>query len=125
MTSDNSSPLVQITGGTVNVQAMAVGDHATATVNNYAEALKAAGHDAVLAKLSEVAEALKAHGDALPDQQTTADYVERIAKAAADKAPDKLTLKGFLAGLADEVKSVAAIATTVTDLAGAVSELFI
>ena len=43
---------------------------------------------------------------------------------AARKAPDRITLKSFLATLADEVKSISVIAGAVTGLAAAVGALF-
>ena len=126
MTRDSASgPLVQVSGGTVNVQAMAVGAHARATVNNAAADLTAAGRDEVLAKLTAVLQALEANGAALPDKTTADGLIERVATEAARDKPDKLTLKSFLGNLADEVKSVSAIATTVTALAGAIGTLFV
>ncbi len=129
MSRDKSGgPLVQVSGGTLNVQAMAVGAQARATVNNAAAALAAEGRDELLARLTavlEALEALEAHGAALPDAPTAQALVERIATEAASKKPDKLTLGSFLASLADQVKSVAGIATAVTALAGTVGALFV
>ncbi len=111
---------VQVTGGTVNVQAMAVGDHARATVNNAAGALQAAGHDDVAARLAAVLDALERHGAALPNAKEASELVEEIATEVAKKEPKATRVRSFLASLADQVKSVSTIATAVTGLAGAV-----
>jgi hypothetical protein len=116
---------IQISGGAINAQALAVGQGARAVVNNSAAALQAAGRDEVLAQLKAVLAALEAHGAALPDKTAADDLVERIAKEAAAEKPDKLTLKSFLGNLAEEVKSVASIAGTVTALATSVAGLFV
>ena len=112
------------TGGTMNIQAAAVGAHARATVTNAAPALEAAGRDDLLAKLTAVLDAIEAHGAALPDKPAAGQLVERIASEAATEKPDKLNLKSWLAGLADQVKSVSVIATAVTALAGSIGVLF-
>jgi hypothetical protein len=117
-------PLVQQTGGTMNIGAMAVGDHARAIVKNAAPALADEGRQELLTKLNAVLDAIDQHGHALPDKGSATQLVERIATEASQKHPDKLTLKSFLGALADEVKSVSAIVTTVTSLTGAVLAFF-
>ena len=125
MTSDTANNQgIQVFGGTLNAQAVAVGAGASAVVNNAVADLKAAGRDEVLETLKQVLAALEAHGAALPDKATAEALVERIATEAARDTPDKLTVKSFLANLADEVKSVASIAAAVAPLAGAVMALF-
>jgi len=125
MTSDTANNQgIQVFGGTLNAQAVAVGAGASAVVNNAVADLKAAGRDEVLETLKQVLSALEAHGAALPDKATAEALVERIATEAARDTPDKLTVKSFLANLADEVKSVASIAAAVAPLAGAVMALF-
>jgi len=125
MTSDTANNQgIQVFGGTLNAQAVAVGAGASAVVNNAAADLKAAGRDEVLETLKQVLSALEAHGAALPDKATAEALVERIATEAARDTPDKLTVKSFLANLAEEVKSVASIAAAVAPLAGAVMALF-
>lgn len=119
----SGDPLIQMSGGTMNVQAMAVGAHARATVNNNASALADAGREDVLAKLTAVLDAIEKHGGALPDKGTANQLVERIATEAARKEPDKLTLKSFLGSLAEQVKSVSVIATAVTALGGCIGAL--
>lgn len=118
------APLFQVTGhGSVNAQAIAVGDGARATVNNAVAGLKAEGRDDLLERLTAVLDAIEAHGGALPDKPTADALVQRIATESARKEPDKLTLKSFLGTLADQVKSVSVIATAVTALAGTIAGL--
>jgi hypothetical protein len=124
MKSASGTPLFQVTGGSVSAQAIAVGDGARATVTNAAAGLKAEGRDELLERLTAVLDAIEAHGMALPDKATADAMVERIASESARKEPDKLSLKSFLGTLADQVKSVSIIATTVTALAGTIGALF-
>lgn len=125
MTSDTGNNQgIQVFGGTLNAQAVAVGSGASATVNNAAADLKAAGRDEVLETLKQVLSALEAHGAGLPDKATADALVERIATEAARETPDKLTIKSFLANLAEQVKSVASIAGSVTALAASIADLF-
>lgn len=111
------------TGGTMTIGTAAVGSGARATVNNAAPALAAAGHDDLTARLNALLDAIEAHGALLPDKPTAEELVRRIATEAASKTPDKLTLKSFLATLADQVKSVSLIAGSVTALAATVGKL--
>jgi hypothetical protein len=113
-----------VTGGSVNAQAIAVGDRARATVSNAAAGLKVEGRDDLLERLTAVLDAIEAHGSELPDKATADALVERIASESARKEPDKLTLKSFLGTLADQVKSVSVIATAVAALSGTIGGLF-
>jgi hypothetical protein len=116
---------IQVTGGTFRADNLAVGANARVTVNNAAAALEKSGRNEVLDKLNAVLAALEAEGAGLPDKESADELVSRIAKEAAAKKPDKLNLKGFLATLADEVKSVASIAGAVAALAGSIGGLFL
>jgi hypothetical protein len=117
-------PLVHVSGGSLNVQAMAVGNNARATVNNAAAALGAAGRDEILQKLQAVLDAVDRHGSALRDRETADALIKKIATETSQKKPDKINLKSFLGSLLDEVKSVSEIAKTVVPLVSAVSSLF-
>jgi hypothetical protein len=121
---ERDAPLVQVTGGQLNVQAMAVGSRARAVVNGSAQTLQQAGRDDVLKKLQDVLDALDRHGTALPDRATADALVSRITSEVAKEQPDKFSLKAFLAGLSDEVKSISQIATTVIALGGTILALF-
>lgn len=117
-------PLFQQTGGTINAQALAVGDHASAVVHHATMGLQREGRDQILESLTRVVEALDAHGASLPDHEMASGLVERIATETAKPKPDKLSLKSFLATLAEEVSSVSVIAKTVAGLSTAVLALF-
>jgi hypothetical protein len=116
--------LLQQTGGTINAQALAVGDRARAIVHHATMGLQREGRDEVLESLTRVVEALEAHGKSLPDHEAATGLVERIATETAKPKPDKLSLKSFLGTLAEEVSSVSAIAKTVAGLSTVVLALF-
>ena len=115
---------VQQWGGTINAKAFAVGDHARAGVEAAADDLEERGRSELLEALRLVSDALVAHGAALPDGKSADAIVQRVAKETAKPAPDRVTLKSLLSSLADEVKSVAAIASAVTPLWPMIFKLF-
>lgn len=109
-------PLMSVTGGTLNVQALAVGNRARAVVKRAKMNVNQPSGDELTKRLDEVLDAIQSHGAALPDPSTANALVERIATESAKKAPDKLTLKTFLSSLAEQVSSVGTIAKTVAAL---------
>jgi len=121
---EKGGPLLRQSGGTINAQALAVGDHAHAVVQHATMGLKQERRDDVLASLTRVLEAIAAHGASLPDPEAASGLVERIATESAKPKPDKVSLKSFLGTLAEEVSSVSVIAKTVAGLSTAIFALF-
>lgn len=116
MSQDNNSG-IQVFGGALNAQAVAVGAGASATVNNAMADLAAKGEGDVAATLQQILDAIKANGDALPDKAAAEGLVERIATEAAKKEPDKITMSAFLSGLIEVTKAVTPLATLAVTLA--------
>ena len=78
----------------------------------------------VHAKLDALIAALNEHGRALADPKSAFELAERVANEMGREKPDKLSLKGWLAAIADDAKSVIEIATAAISLKDLVVALF-
>lgn len=125
MARDQSGKIIATKGGTINASVVAAGYHATATkvVNEAGPALHEKGLADVKAQLDVLMAALNQHGDKLRDPAPSFELVERVAGELGKKAPDKLTLKGFLNMLVEETRPVAELARAVVTFKSLVAPL--
>lgn len=109
-------------GGSLRADQIAVGRNAKATkILNTAEGqLAEKGLTEVRDKLDELLQAINAHAGSLSNPDEVLDSTEVVAKELAKDKPNKLTVMGVLNGIADNVKSVAGVATAADSLAKAV-----
>ncbi len=120
---DSVNKGIHMQGGTINAQGIAVGDHSTAIVTTTADELARRGQPEVAARLAELEQALSAHLGQLPDGEQVLGATRTLAEAMAAERPNKVTLKGILAGIAGSVSSVAVVAEAVQKLLDAVTRM--
>ncbi len=123
---DNNIPKnegINISGGTIKADQLAVGRNARATkiVSSAGEVLDQKGLQEIRDKLDELVNALTTHADALENPDEVLDSTEVVAQELSKDKPNKLTLTAVLSGIASSVQSVAAIATAAEALKHAIT----
>jgi hypothetical protein len=126
MSGSRDAKIVVSGKGRITAEALAVGYQARAekTASAARDALDAKGLAEARDKLDALMAALDQHSGRLRDPEPVFGLAERVAQELGRKKPDKLTLKGLLAAIADEAKSVAKIATAALSLKDLVAALF-
>jgi hypothetical protein len=112
--------------GKLSAEVVAVGRGARAEkiVRSTAEALDAKGLQDVHEKLDAVMAAVNAHVERLQDPDSVRQLTQRVGSEIGRQKPDRLTLKGLLAALAEEAKPVAEIITAVLSLKDLILPMF-
>ena len=125
MTDERTNQGIIITGGKVDVGAMAAGPNAQAisNVHSASEALAARGQTELAERIEELLQALREHEAELADRDAAFQLTDRIAQELEREQPDKPTVEGFLARLAASAGSVASITNAVGALSHAVTAL--
>ncbi len=113
---------ISITGGTVQVGAMAVGKAASAS--NYVAAEPPGTVDELRVRMTELLVQMRAESGALVDPQRTLAMGEMAERELAQDQPDKRSLVEALRSVAAGVGSVASLAGAVVSLQQAVGVLF-
>jgi hypothetical protein len=126
MTDKRDARVVVSGHGMLNAEVVAVGYQARAekVVRAASAGLSAEGLPEVETMLNALLAALKQNADKLADPEPIFGLAERVAGELTQKKPDKLTLKSFLTGIADEAKSVTEIASAALSLKDLVTRLF-
>jgi hypothetical protein len=100
---------VVVSGGSFQADTMAVGRKASVTVG-----VPAAGVDPELfRRLEEFLELMDRYAAALPDAPSVRSTTEVLQQEIAKAKPNRITIRGLLAGLTDAVSSVAPLLTAV------------
>jgi hypothetical protein len=115
---------IHIQGGTINAEALAIGAQARAEVVKTGETLRGQDHGEVADRLAVLERAVEAHKDRLPDPEQVLEAVAALAAALRDQRPNRVTVKGLLAGIADHVRAVGGLVDATRALAEAVSRLW-
>jgi len=113
---------IQISGGRIEAGALAVGRGAQAhnVVRMASRELEDRGHADLGQRLEELLRQLDAHAAQLSNAQELKDSTRLVAEELVKDRPNKTTVTGVLAGIAQSVKSVAGLATAAEALTHAV-----
>jgi translation initiation factor 2B subunit (eIF-2B alpha/beta/delta family) len=122
MSRDDRNEGVQMSGGTINAGAFAVGRgaQATNTVAAASRALEERGQAQLAERLEELLLALEANASRLSNADEVREATQVVAEELVKDRPNKTTVTGVLSGIAESVKSVASLATATHALAQAV-----
>ena len=107
---------IEVRDGTINAQAIAMGNRSTAIVTTTAAELARRGQPEVAEALAELERALTEHAGQLSDGDQVLAATQTLAGEMAAEQPNKVTLNGILAGIASSVGSVAVLAEAVQRL---------
>jgi hypothetical protein len=110
---------IRVSGrGSITADVIAVGQNARAmkTVREAGHALDERGLNQLHEALDTFIQTLNAHASKLADQETVLALTEKVGAELRRENPDKLTLKGFIAAIAEEAKPVVEIATAAVSL---------
>jgi hypothetical protein len=125
MTENRPNQGIIITGGKVDVGAMAAGPNARAinNVHSATAALAERGQTDLAAKIEELLQVLREHEAELTDRDAAFTLTARVAEELEREQPDKPTVQSFLARLAASTTSATTVANAVTALSHAVTAL--
>jgi hypothetical protein len=125
MSDDRGNEGIIISGGTVQVGAMAAGRNARAVnnVESASAALATRGQAELAEKLDELLQVIRKHEAELPDRDEALELTGRVAEELEREQPDKPTVESFLARLAASAGSATTIVNAVTTLSHAVIAL--
>jgi translation initiation factor 2B subunit (eIF-2B alpha/beta/delta family) len=117
---------IQMSGGRIEAGALAVGRgaHAHNVVRTARRELEDRGHAELGQRLEELLLQLDAHASRLSDAEELRESTQLVAEELVKDRPNKTTVTGVLAGIAENVKSVASLATAAEALTQAV-QLFL
>jgi len=112
--------------GTLNAEVIAVGAGAQARkdVREVAPSVDDQAMAELRSKLEALRRAVEEHGSLVADPPALKELTQRVATQIEGPKPDKLSLKSFLAAIADEAKSVGEIAGAAIALKDVVGALF-
>lgn len=107
-----------ITGGTIKAEQVVVGKNASAVkiMSTAKESLEQKGLHEIWDKLEQLEKTLNTYGSTLENRDEINGAAKEIAKELSKEKPNKITVTGILEGVANGVKSVANIATSVEAL---------
>lgn len=107
-----------MTGGTIKAEQVAVGKnaHAVKIMSAAKESLEQKGLHEIWDKLEQLEKTLNTYGSSLGNRDEIDGATKEIAKELSKDKPNKITVTGILEGVANGVKSVANIATSVEAL---------
>jgi hypothetical protein len=108
-------------GGTMTATNIAVGRGASI---NQTEPADSDALAEVRRQLDSILNELNRHESGIQNFDEVKESVQFMQEELAKETPNRLTLRSVLSGIADSVKSVSAIATTVEGLKMALSTLF-
>ena len=117
---------IQISGGRIEAGALAVGRGAQArnVVKTASRELENRGYPELGQRLDELLHQLAVHASQLSNADELKGSVRLVAEELVKDRPNKTTVTGVLAGIAQSVKSVAGLATAAEALTHAV-QLFL
>ena len=108
---------IQVTdGGTINAAAIAAGDNARAHAKDVQVAVAGTGKEEAAQKLVELTNALREHADRLDGADELLDSTTTIGDELKKEEPNKTTIKGVLAVIAEAATSIKAVTVAVTAL---------
>ncbi len=113
---------IYVAGGSFQADQVAVGRNAKATkiLNTAEDQLTQKGMTEVRDKLAELLQAINTNADSLNNPDEVLGSTEVVANELAKDEPNKVTVMGVLNGIAENVRSVAGVATAADSLAKAV-----
>lgn len=117
---------IQMSGGRIEAGALAVGRgaHAHNVVMMAKRELEDRGHTELGQRLEELLRQLDAHASLLSNADELKESTQLVAEELVKDRPNKTTVTGVLAGIAQSVTSVASLATAAEALIQAV-QLFL
>lgn len=117
---------IQMSGGRIEAGALAVGRGARAhnVVKTVKSELEDRGHTELGQRLEELLRQLDAHASLLSNAEELKESTQLVAEELVKDRPNKTTVTGVLASIAESVNSVASLATAAEALTQAV-QLFL
>jgi translation initiation factor 2B subunit (eIF-2B alpha/beta/delta family) len=114
---------INISGGTLNAEQIAVGRGSQTSQNTYnlANQLGESGKSEVAQAITELLKALEINSDKIMDKEEVTQSIQQVAEEVQKEKPNKFTLKGLLSTLKESLGSVAEIAEKVTILQKAIA----
>jgi translation initiation factor 2B subunit (eIF-2B alpha/beta/delta family) len=113
---------IQMSGGRIKANALAVGRGAKAynIVRTASRQLEERGHAELGQRLEELLRQLDIHASRLSNAEELKESTQQVAEELMKDRPNRTTVIGILTGIGQSVKSVADLATATAALAQAV-----
>ncbi|MDJ1185927.1 DUF5955 family protein [Roseofilum casamattae] len=107
----NKNQGIQMNGGTINAEQLAVGDKAQATKTTYtvAEGHQSDKQNDLANAIAELLQSLESHRTEITNFAEVSQAVNAVAEEVQKETPNKITLKGLLVGVKESVGSLAEI----------------
>jgi hypothetical protein len=117
--SDGRNEGIQISGGTINAENIAVGRGATVVAE-----LRERGQDEVARRLEELVRQLQEHQDEVPNVALVRAATETVTEELAKERPDTSRVREVLTAISESVRSVTGLASAADGLLKAVQLVF-